>query len=94
MFYKILPLHEIISLFTGLGLSAKANWEIYNLLIEKFGNEFNILLNVSKEDMIKNEIKEKLIDLILRNRNGKIKVKPGYDGVYGVAVVEEQKKLF
>jgi len=93
-FYKILPLHEIISLFTGLGLSAKANWEIYNELIKKFGNEFNILLSISKEEMLKNEVKDKLIELIIKNRNGKIKVKPGYDGIYGIAVVEEQQKLF
>jgi len=33
--------------------------------------------------------------LILKNRNGKINVKPGYDGEYGVAQIGEgQGKLF
>ena len=93
-FYEILPLHEIISLATGIGMQSKKVWEIYNSLIEKFGNEFNILLHVSKEDFVKENVDEKLTELILKNRVGKIKVKPGYDGVYGKAMIEEQKKLF
>ena len=93
-FYKILPLHEIISLFSGSGMASKGNWDIYNSLIEKFGNEFNILLKVSKEELLKNEVKEKLAELIIKNREGKIKVNPGYDGKYGEAVIVEQKTLF
>jgi len=94
-YYKILPLHEIIALALGFGIQAGKTWEIYNLLINKFGDEFNILLDVSKEEFIKKEVNEKLIELILKNRQGKIKVKPGYDGVYGKAVLgEKQSKLF
>ena len=29
-----------------------------------------------------------LVNLIIKNREGKIKVKPGYDGEYGKAVLE------
>ncbi|PIZ82516.1 hypothetical protein COX97_04395, partial [Candidatus Pacearchaeota archaeon CG_4_10_14_0_2_um_filter_05_32_18] len=93
-FRKLLPLHELLVLHTGSGIASKGNWEMYNSLIEKFGNEFNILLRVNKEDLISKEVKLKLIDLIIRNREGKIKIKPGYDGEYGVAMLEEQKKLF
>ncbi len=90
--FKILPLHEIISLYKGVGLNSKTVWGIYNNLIEKFGNELNILLNILKEDFVKNEVDEKLINLILRNREGKIKVKPGYDGLYGEALMGEKQK--
>lgn len=95
-YYKLLPLHEIISLTTGTSLATKKNWEIYNPLIGKFGNEFNIVLKISKEDLLKSLPKnEKLVELILKNRKGKIKVKPGYDGEYGVAVLgEKQGRLF
>lgn len=93
-FYKILPLHELIVLFTGFGISSKSNWEIYNGLIEKFGNEFNILLKADKEDFIKKEVNLKLADIILKNRESKINIKPGYDGEYGVAILEQQKTLF
>jgi len=94
-FYKILPLHEIISLSTGNGMQSKGTWNIYNSLINNFGNEFNILLDISKEEFARKKIDEKLVELILKNRDGKIKIKPGYDGVYGEAQLEEeQKRLF
>ncbi len=94
-FYKILPLHEIISLWLGAGMQSKKVWEVYNGLIKLFENEFNILLNVLREDFVKEDVDGKLIGLILKNRKGNIKVKPGYDGEYGVAQIgEEQEKLF
>jgi uncharacterized protein (TIGR00375 family) len=95
-YYTLLPLHELIAFNKGSTLSGKKTWEIYNKLIERFENEFNILLNVSKEDLIR-ELKEdlKLVEIILDNRVGKIKVKPGYDGKYGELVEEvKQAKLF
>jgi len=94
-FYKILPLHEIISLCYGSSLQGKKTWAVYDKIIENFGNEFNILLEVSGEEMIKRDVDEKLVELILINRKGKIKVKPGYDGLYGVAEMGgKQGKLF
>jgi len=94
-FFKLLPLHELISLFTGSNMQTKMVWEVYNSMISKFENEFNVLLKVSKEEFIKNKVDEKLIRIILKNRQGKIKVKPGYDGVYGKAVLDEvQGTLF
>ncbi len=92
IFYKLLPLNEIIVLAYGGNLQSKKNWEIYNFLIKEFKNEFNILLKVTREELIKANINEKLIDLILKNRKGKINVQPGYDGVYGKAVLEEKQK--
>ncbi len=94
-FYILLPLHEIIVLANGGNLNNKGTWNVYNFLIENFGNEFNILLKVSKEEMLQKKVDEKLVDLILKNREGKINVKPGYDGEYGVAMIEpKQKTLF
>ena len=94
IFYTILPLHEIISLYINVGMNSKKVWGIYNPLIEKFEKEFNILLNISKEELEKERVDEKLIELILKNREGKIKVKPGYDGEYGIAQMETQETLF
>jgi len=81
-------------------MNSKGCWKVYDELIAKFGNEFNILLNVSKIDLIKVCSNELLARLILRNRDGNIKVKAGYDGEYGVALLEKtdsfekQKTLF
>jgi len=94
-YWKMLPLHEIISVVYNTGIASKKAWNVYNGLIEKFRNEFNILLNVSREDFLKEKVDVLLVEQILLNRQGKIKVIPGYDGEYGKAVLnEDQKKLF
>ena len=61
-------------------------------MIEGFENEFNILLDISEEEMISKNVDKPLINLILKNREGKLKVKPGYDGEYGVLIVDEEKQ--
>jgi len=41
------------------------------------------------------KLDNELIELILLARDGKLKIKPGYDGVYGeVALQEKQARLF
>jgi len=94
-FYELLPLHEILALALGTAIESKSVWNTYNSLIETFGNEFNILLNVTKEEFLSKNIDDKIIGLVLKNREGKIHVNPGYDGEYGKAITgEKQEKLF
>lgn len=90
LYYTILPLHEILSLALGKGMNTKTCWEVYDKLIEKFKTEFNILLNIGEDELFGVLNNKLLADLIIKNREGKIKVKPGYDGVYGVALLEEK----
>jgi len=91
-FYLILPLHELIAFHTKSNLATQKTWGIYNSMIEGFENEFNILLDISEEEMISKNVDKPLINLILKNREGKLKVKPGYDGEYGVLIVDEEKQ--
>jgi len=95
-YYKLLPLHELIALAKASSLASNKTWGVYNSLIDKFGNELNILLRAEKNDLMRQLPEdEKLVELILKNRDGKIKVKPGFDGVYGEAMLgEKQEKLF
>jgi uncharacterized protein (TIGR00375 family) len=90
-YYKLLPLHEIISLALKSGINSKSCWNIYNLLIEKFHNEFNVLINVSRRDLEKALDNQLLADLIILNRESKIIVKPGYDGQYGTVILEDRE---
>lgn len=97
-FHKLLPLHELIAFHLNTKIQSKKVGEIYDKLIEKFGNEFNILLKVDKNVIMAELAKEKLEglgDIIIDNRIANLKVQPGYDGVYGhlVAKEESQKKL-
>ncbi len=94
-FYKLVPLHELIAFVYETSMATKKAWAVYNSLIEKFGSELEILLRVSKEEMVKKDIDEKLIELILKNREGTLHIDPGYDGEYGVIKnLDKQKKLF
>ena len=44
-------------------------------------------MEAKKQDLIKAS-NEKIADAVIRAREGKIKIKPGYDGVYGEPIFE------
>ena len=90
-FKTLIPLSEVISGVMNTTPLTKKTWTIYDLLIEKFGNEYNVLLDVPKEELDK-VIGEKLSNAILKNRLGEIKVKPGFDGEYGIPLFEESER--
>ena len=73
------------------GVASKKIWQEYNNLINNFDSELNILLEAKKDDLIK-ATNEKIADAIISNREGKIKIKPGYDGVYGQPIFENNEK--
>jgi PHP family Zn ribbon phosphoesterase len=88
-FKTLLPLYEIISFAWGSGeLYSKKVLEEHDKLIEKFGNELNVLLNVPKEELLK-VTNEKIADAIIKVREGKVKYICGYDGNYGRPIFDE-----
>jgi uncharacterized protein (TIGR00375 family) len=90
IFYTLLPLTELISTVYGIKqLSSKKVWAIYNMFIKVFGNEFKVLLEASQDELV-NIVDKKLAHVILLNREGKLQIKPGYDGVYGEVVLEKK----
>ncbi len=86
-FKRIIPLSELIIAVHGGTMYGKKAWAVYNPLIEKFGNEFKILLEAEREEIAK-VTDEKLTEVIMNNRKGLIKVKPGYDGEYGIPLID------
>lgn len=81
-FHSLIPLSEIISTVTKKGIATKAVWQNYNQLIKQFNSELKILLEVPKEELQK-ITNEKIANLIINCRENKVKIRPGYDGVYG-----------
>ena len=64
---------------------------IFNILIEKFENEYNVLLNTTLED-IADICDVKIAEAIINVRKGNVVVTPGYDGTYGEIALFTEKK--
>jgi uncharacterized protein (TIGR00375 family) len=102
--YKsLIPLDEIIADVKGVGKATLQVGKEYMSLVSRFSTEFEILVNVRKDDLLK-ATSAGIADAIIKVREGKVKINPGYDGEYGTIKVsreedkpmknEEQLKLF
>ncbi|MFQ6095157.1 MAG: endonuclease Q family protein [Candidatus Bathyarchaeia archaeon] len=92
-YMHLLPLSEIISTVLGVTYSgARRVWTVYNALISKFGDEYTILMYAPLEEM-KSCVDAEIADAIVRVREEKVKVIPGYDGVYGEIIFFEEGRL-
>jgi len=81
-FKSLIPLEEIIADAVGQGVGTVTVEKEYKNLIEKFGNEFNVLIDVPRQELEAVTLPE-IAEGITRVREGKVFIEPGYDGVYG-----------
>ena len=82
-FMRLLPLSDIIAAVLGVSSpSTQAVWKIYNLLVGKFGDEYSVLMDASKEALA-GVVDAAVADAVVKVRAGEVRVVPGYDGVYG-----------
>jgi len=81
-FKSLIGLKEIIAESLGIGTGTKAAETEYQNLIDKFQNELNVLLGVNREDLEQASLPE-ITEGIIRVREGRVFIEPGYDGVYG-----------
>jgi uncharacterized protein (TIGR00375 family) len=102
-FKNLIPLDQIIADAKGVAKAGVVVEREYRGYLSNFGTEFDILIRASKEDLLK-KIPSKVVEGIMRARAGKVNIKPGYDGEYGVVSIfgkdspeekhEQQLKLF
>jgi uncharacterized protein (TIGR00375 family) len=78
----MVPLEEIIADALGVGSNAASVEKEYLRLVEKGGSEFDILMELSPED-IAVFTPPMILEGILRVRQGRLSITPGYDGVFG-----------
>ena len=81
-YWKLIPLHELISVTSGKGLTTKHTWNTYNKLLEQFTSENDVLLRTPAHELAR-VVDEPLVKTIIANREQKIDIVPGYDGEYG-----------
>ncbi len=92
-FRRLLPLSEIIS--TVLRVDSpylQKVWDFYNPLVERFGNEYAVLMETPLESLVAVAGRE-VGEAIVKVRNGGVKVEPGYDGLYGKLLLSEDDKV-
>jgi uncharacterized protein (TIGR00375 family) len=90
--YKsLVPLDQIIGDALDLGVGTKGVQKKYIELINRFGNEFNILLNAGRGE-IEAASSPEIAEGIMRVREGRLKIEPGYDGEYGVVKIFDESE--
>ena len=89
---SLVPLPEIIAEARGVGVNTKTVKDEYMMLLSRLGNEFSILLDASPGDI--EHVGSLLVsEAIVRMREGRLFVFPGYDGEYGrVRIFEEGER--
>ena len=89
-YMHLLPLSEIIATVLGATYPGTQRvWSVYNPLVARFGDEYTVLIDAPKQEMSK-VVDPKIAEAIIRVREGKVRVTPGYDGIYGQLVIFEE----
>ncbi len=91
--YKsLVGLDDVIAEAAGVfGRKTKTVMDEYHNLIDRGKSEFNVLLDLYYNDLLKITSPE-VVEGIRRNREGKVFIEPGYDGVYGTVRLFNDKE--
>ncbi len=80
--HHLIPLDQIIADALGTGVETKGVKEAYRAFIQAYGNEFRVLLETSRDELSTVGYPH-IAEGIMKVREGKVHINPGYDGEYG-----------
>jgi len=89
---NLIPLAELIAHAIGSPVASQKTFKAYYDLVGKFGNELAVLIDTPEAELRK-ATDEKIVELILCNRQQKIKWQPGFDGEYGHPIFDEHAEV-
>lgn len=78
----LVPLEEIIAAALGQRPGTKRVIAAYDGLLERYGSELDILLEINEEELAR-ATPPRILTGILKVRRGEVEIIPGYDGEYG-----------
>jgi uncharacterized protein (TIGR00375 family) len=82
--YKnLIPLDEIIAEAKGVKKGSVAVEKDYMSALAQCGSEFDILLKIPQSELSK-RLPERIAEAVARVREGRVTIKAGYDGEYGI----------
>lgn len=91
---KIVELDKVIA--QSFGLKSRTGKKVlaqYESLISAYGSELHILLDQNLQQLTEDGVDSLLVEGLYKNREGKLNIKPGYDGEYGVVDLFSQEEL-
>ncbi|MBP7106563.1 MAG: UvrD-helicase domain-containing protein, partial [Spirochaetia bacterium] len=87
-YWSLIPLPELLAELLGTGSGSKKVATAYRGIVEQAGSEFALLMDKSEEEIKAIQtvgLSGELLALSIgRMRAGKVSIKPGYDGEYGI----------
>lgn len=89
-FKSLIPLNEVIAEAIGVSALSKSVLKHYDNLIKNLGSELKILLE-STEKEIRDVSSPEIAEGVIKMREGKVFIEPGYDGVYGKIKIFSQR---
>jgi PHP family Zn ribbon phosphoesterase len=85
-FESLVPLREIIADVLKKGVASKSVFELYNRLLQSCVSEFFILREETLDSITKFSTPQ-IAEAVRRVRVGRVHIRPGYDGVFGVVKI-------
>lgn len=89
-YIHILPLAEILSLIYDKGVTTVFVQKIWKKLVEKFGNEINVLIYASLEEI--DAVDSQLTPVITSFRDNTLQIRPGGGGKYGEILLKPEEQ--
>ncbi|OIO23279.1 hypothetical protein AUJ13_03805 [Candidatus Micrarchaeota archaeon CG1_02_49_24] len=88
-YIHLVPLMELLAQCLGKKPASKPVYEEYFKIVKAIGSEFAVLS--ADFETLSRHANAEIADAIIRAREGKIRVVPGYDGVFGVIDVTRKE---